>query len=127
MLDLNDDNFLITAAKHYDNVHCTGTEEFLDDVRRLKYIKKLLTRYQLTGELKDRLILNHLVILKNVFGPQFLARIIFLKMPKQLKYIKPFMDMLGILPKTVKGINGKSYETSEIEDEVAIIEALRKI
>lgn len=126
---LDDSNFLLYCAKHYDNPHCHDTEEFYEDLRRIKYIKKLITRYIITGELKERLILNHFIILNNVFGPIHLTRIIFLKMEKQLKYVKPFLVLLNILPEKVYNIGkeGKFFVTDEIEMDQKIIEALRKI
>lgn len=126
---LDDSNFLLYCAKHYDNPHCHDTEEFYEDLRRIKYIKKLITRYVITGELKERLILNHFIILNNVFGPIHLTRIIFLKMEKQLKYVKPFLVLLNILPEKVYNIGkeGKIFVTDEIEMDQKIIEALRKI
>lgn len=126
---LDDSNFLLYCAKHYDNPHCHDTEEFYEDLRRIKYIKKLITRYVITGELKERLILNHIIILNNVFGPTHTVRIIFLKMEKQLKYVKPFLVMLNILPERVYNIGkeGKIFVTDEIEMDLRIIEALRKI
>lgn len=126
---LDDSNFLLYCAKYYDNPQCHDTEEFYEDLRRIKYIKKLITRYVVTGDLKERLILNHIIILNNVFGPIHLCRIIFLKMEKQLKYIKPFLIMLNILPDKVYNIGkeGKIFVTDEIEMDLKIIEALRKI
>lgn len=126
---LEDSNYILYCAKHYDNSQCHDTEEFYEDLRRIKYIKKLITRYAVTGDLKERLILNHLIILQNVFGPSVLCKIIFLKMDKQLNYIKPFLVMLNILPDRVCNIGkeGKTYITDEIEMDQTIIDALRKI
>ena len=62
-------NFLLYAAKHYDNPQCYDTVEFYDDLKRIKYIKRLINRYIEEGDLKERLILNHIIILNNVFGP----------------------------------------------------------
>jgi hypothetical protein len=126
---LDDSNFILYCAKYYDNPHCHDTEEFYEDLRRIKYIKKLITRYVVTGDLKERLILNHIIILNNVYGPIHLCRILFLKMEKQLKYIKPFLIMLNILPDKVYNIGkeGKIFVTDEIEMDLTIIEALRKI
>lgn len=126
---IDDSNFLLYCAKHYDNPHCHDTEEFYEDLRRIKYIKKLITRYVITGELKERLILNHIIILNNVFGPTHTVRILFLKMEKQLKYVKPFLVLLNILPERVYNIGkeGKNFVTDEIEMDLKIIEALRKI
>ncbi len=126
---LDDSNFILYCAKHYDNPQCHDTEEFYEDLRRIKYIKKLITRYIITGELKERLILNHIIILNNVFGPHHLCRILFLKMEKQLKYVKPFLIMLEILPERVNNIGkeGKFFITDEIEMDLKIVEALRNI
>lgn len=126
---IDDFNFLLFCAKNYDNAQCHDTEEFYEDLRRIKYIKKLITRYVITGDLKERLILNHLIILQNVFGPDALCKIIFLKMDKQLKYIKPFLVLLNILPDRVYNVGkqGNVYITDDIEMDTTIIEALRKI
>ena len=65
---INDDNFVLYAAKCYDAIHHNNTEEFFDDLKRFKYIKRLFSKYDAGGELKERLILNHIVILYNSFG-----------------------------------------------------------
>ena len=126
---LDDSNFILYCAKHYDNPHCHDTEEFYEDLRRIKYIKKLITRYQITGDLKERLILNHIIILYNVFGPHHLCRIVFLKMEKQLKYVKPFLILMDVLPERVNNIGkeGRNFITDEIEMDERLIEALRKL
>ena len=66
--ELNEDNFTLFAIRYYNNPQCTSTEEFYEDIRRFRYLKRLLKRYHNTGELRERLILNHLIILNNVFG-----------------------------------------------------------
>ena len=66
--ELNEENFTLFAIRHYDNPQCTSTEEFYEDIRRFRYLKRLLKRYDRTGELRERLILNHIIILSNVFG-----------------------------------------------------------
>ena len=66
--ELNEENFTLFAIRHYDNPQCTSTEEFYEDIRRFRYLKRLLKRYDRTGELRERLILNHVIILSNVFG-----------------------------------------------------------
>jgi hypothetical protein len=68
MNELNDDNFLIFAIKHYQNPSCTGMAELEDDLKRFKYLKRLFNRYEKTGEPNERLIINHLILLYNVFG-----------------------------------------------------------
>ena len=125
---LTNKNYLLYCAKHYDNPHCTDMNEFYEDLKRIKYIKKLVSRYVKTGELKSRLILNHLIILNNVFGPTVLVRILFLKMKPQLQYIKPFLIMLNILPDVVYNVSGeKVIYTDNIAMDNKIVEDLRSI
>ena len=74
--DLNEENFTLFEIRHYDNPQCTSTEEFYEDIRRFRYLKRLLKRYHKTGELRERLILNHLIILSNVFGVENAIRML---------------------------------------------------
>jgi hypothetical protein len=99
---------LIYCAKYYDNPQCHSTEEFLEDLKRIKYIKKLITKYIENGDLKHRLIVNHLIILNNVFGAKHLPRILYLKMKKQFFYIKPFLLLLNILPDKIYNIGDEN-------------------
>lgn len=125
---LTDSNFVMYAMKHYDNPSCCSIDEFNEDINRFKYIKKLITRYVETGELKERLILNHLIILNNVFGAEPLCRMLFVKMDKHLCYIKPFLVMLSILPEYVYGIKDQGViMTDMISMDDEIINALRKL
>ena len=125
---LSDDNFLMYCAKHYENPQCHSTEEFIEDLKRIKYIKKLITRYIENGELKERLILNHLIILCNDFGPEHLSKILYLKMKPQFKYLKPFLILLNVLPKTLYNIKDeKVIDTDEIIMDEKIISSLRKV
>jgi len=125
---LNDDNFLIYAAKHYDNPQCQTTEEFIEDLKRIKYIKKLLTRYTESGELKDRLILNHLIVLSNLFSSDHLCRILYLKMKNQFSYVKPFLILLNVLPERLYDIRNENViDTSLIPMDERIIDILRKL
>lgn len=126
---LDESNFILYCAKHYDNPQCSGTEEFYEDLKRIKYIKKLFTRYEITGELKERLILNHIIILNNVFGPTITVRILFFKMPTYLEYLKPFFVLLNILPEVVLGLGkeGNNINTDDIPMDATIVESLRKI
>ena len=125
---LNDDNFLIYAAKHYDNPQCQTTEEFIEDLKRIKYIKKLLTRYTESGELKDRLILNHLIVLSNLFSSDHLCRILYLKMKNQFSYVKPFLVLLNVLPERLYDIRNENViYTSLIPMDERIIDILRKL
>ena len=125
---LTEKNFLVYAARHYDNPQCTSTEEFLDDLRRIRYIKKLLTRYEETGDLKERLILNHIIILNNVFSSTHLNRILYLKLKSQFKYIKPFLLLLNILQTKIYNVGYEGVvDTDSIVMDQNIINVLRRI
>ena len=125
---LDESNFLLYAAKHYDNPQCTDTEEFYDDLKRFKYIKRLLGKYEETGELRERLIVNHLIILFNLFGPHA-VRMLFLKVePNHYHYLKPFLVLLKFMPdKVVIGANNQIIYSSDIPMDQNIVNVLRKI
>lgn len=130
MIDkLTDSNFVMYAMKHYDNPQCCSIDEFNEDINRFKYIKKLITRYIKEGDLQERLILNHLIILNNVFGARPLVRMLFLKLGDQhLSYIKPFLIQLSILPDQVYGIKShRVIETDIIPMDQGVIDRLRNL
>jgi hypothetical protein len=128
MNDLTDDTFLMYAIKHYDNPGCSGLAEFQDDLKRLRYVKRLLGRYHVGGELKDRLIVNHLVILYNVFGVEAATRLLFFRMPKTLwPYLKTFLVFLNYMPVYVIVSPGVRIPESEISLDAKIIGKLRNI
>lgn len=129
MIDkLDESNFMLYAAKHYDNPQCFDTLEFYEDLARFKYIKRLFNRYEETGELKERLILNHLIILYNVFGSAT-TRMLFFKLNGHLHLLKPFIVLLGFLPDKVQGIGveNKTIISSDIPMDERIVKILRKI
>ena len=126
---LDETNFLLYAAKHYDNPHCYDTLEFYDDLNRFKYIKRLFNRYEETGELKERLIVNHLTIIYNIFGAEPATRMLFLKLRGHYHMIKPFLVLMGYMPDVVYsiGIDGKNIISSDIHMDENIVEILRQI
>ncbi len=125
--DLNEANALIYAAKHYDNPHFFDTVEFYEDLSRFKYLKKLFGRYEETGEINERLVLNHLTVIYNVFGVEAATKLLFLKMNNYGSYLKPFLLLLNYLPEILFGVDGKNINTSEIVMDQKIVEKLRKI
>ena len=126
---LDEFNFLLYAAKHYDNPQCYDTVEFYDDLKRIKYIKRLLNRYVEEGDLKERLILNHIIILNNVFGPTPTVKMLFLKCKGLESQLKSFLMFLNVLPDKVEniGIENRTINTKEISHDEKILEELRKI
>jgi hypothetical protein len=112
--DLNDSNFTLYAAKVYDRPNAVMSE-FEEDINRLLYIKRLLTKYYTSGVLKERLILNHIIVLYNVFGIEAATRLLFFKLDdKDYQVIKPFLIFLKFLPPVVYGISGRDILTCEI-------------
>lgn len=118
---LDDDNFESYAMRHYDNPHCTGMDEFEEDLDRIKYVKLLLRKYDRKGVLRERLILNHMIVLRNVFGPVPAARMLFYRSEKELhSYLKTFLRFLGGLPQgipeaNVEGINADNRIQAALE------------
>lgn len=103
---LNQDNFLMFAMKAYDNPACKGMEEFFEDLERIKYIKRLLNKFEKKDSLKERLILNHIIILNNVFGAEASARILFFKLePEYHSCLKSFLNYLQLLPKMIPEVD----------------------
>ena len=93
--DLTDKNFVMYAMKLYNNPQCTDMDEFHEDLNRVKYVKRLLRRYKKTGILRERLILNHIIILSNVFSVSGAVKMLFLKMDKDLySELKTFLVFL---------------------------------
>lgn len=128
MLDLNDGNFLIYCAKHYDRPHILQSE-FEDDLRRIKYVKRLLRKYRQTGEFKERLILNHVIILANVFGVQPSVNMLFFKVDQEdYPLLKTILIFLNYLPKHLTVTFNKYYvRQEEIPVDLAIADILRNI
>lgn len=126
---ISNENFLLFCAQHYENADCHTEEEFFEDINRVRYIKKLITRYKRTGELKERLILNHIIILQNVFGAINTCKILYLMNETEFDYIKPFLIYLDYLPDRLYGINKRDsvIYTDDIPMNKEIVEALRKI
>jgi hypothetical protein len=99
-------NFVMYAMKMYNNPLCTGMEEFKEDILRIKYIKRLLLKYKKKHDLKERLILNHIIILQNVFGAEACTRILFYKINKDLhSCLKSFLEYLEYLPRSIPEVD----------------------
>lgn len=124
---LTEENFLLYAAKYYDNPSCVDVAEFEDDLNKFKYLKRLLTKYQESGELKERLILNHLIGLSNVFGPHATVKMCLLKTQGQWHVLKPFLVYLGYMPDVVYNVGSeKVIRNSSIPLDVNVIKKLRE-
>lgn len=125
--DLTDENFMLYAMKCYDSPNCIMSE-FEEDLKRIKYIKRLIKRYKTTGELKERLILNHIIILSNVFGTRNAVRMLFFKLDEQdYQILKTFLMFLQYMPDYITGIKGKDIWSRNISVDLFVGKRLRDI
>ena len=123
--DLTFDNILLYAAKAYDKPNCIMSE-CKEDMKRFNYLKRLFKRYRKVGELREQLVLNHLVVICNVFGPEVATRILFFKMSKDdFPALKTYLLFLSCMPERVKGIKGHDIISSEIPVDMTIADILR--
>jgi len=115
------------AMKAYDRPNCIMSE-FKDDMKRFNYLKRLFRRYRKDGEVKDRLIINHLVVLYNVFGVEVATRILFYKMSKDdFSALKTYLLFLNYMPNIIRGIKGNDIISSDIPVDMVIADTLRNI
>ena len=121
---LNDDNFMLYAMKAYENPQCTGIEEFHEDLNRVKYIKRLLRKYKRDGVIRERLILNHIIIFCNVFGVQEGLRILFFRLEEDIwPELKTFLVLLEYVPARMD--NDVDFDSIPIDNVIA--NKLRKL
>jgi hypothetical protein len=125
--DLTSENILLYAVKAYDKPNCIMSE-FKEDMKRFNYLKRLFRRYRKDGEVKDRLIINHLVVLYNVFGVEVATRILFYKMSKDdFSALKTYLLFLNYMPNIIRGIKGNDIISSDIPVDMVIADTLRNI
>ena len=126
--DLCDDNFLIYAIKAYDKPQMIQSE-FEDDLKRLKYVKRLLRKYRQTGEFKERLVLNHVIILSNVFGVEATVNMLFFKVDKEdYPLLKTILIFLNYMPRRLTvSFNKYHIRQEEIMVDLEIANRLRNL
>ena len=124
--DLNNDNIMMYAMKAYDKPDCIMSE-FKDDMKRFNYLKRLFRRYRKVDELREQLVLNHLVVLYKVFGPEVTSRMLFFKMSKDdYPALKTYLLFLSIMPERIRGIKGQDIISSDIPIDTRVAEVLRQ-
>ena len=110
---------MMFAIKHYDNPQCEGEKEFHDDMKRFKYIKRLLRKYKDSGVLKERLLLNHIIVLNNLFGPEACVTLILFKIQREYwETLKSFLLYLNIMT---------DDELPEVIPNQEVLDVLRKL
>ena len=126
--DLNEGTFLLYAMKEYNNIQCTNIEEFHDDLKKIKYIKRLFNVYMNGGQLKERLILNHLIVFYNVFPVYSGTRILFYKIEEKFwPMLKTFLIFLDRMPDNIESIRGSVIKSTDIKMDDGIIKRLLTI
>jgi hypothetical protein len=124
-MKLTESTFLLFASKHYDNPQCSDITEFEEDLKRFQYLRKLFGRYRQDNDLKERLILNHLIIIYNVFGPTA-TNMLFMRLQEYHEYLRPFVEYLNFMPNIIKYEDVVLHKDNIASNE-AIIEKLKGI
>lgn len=125
--NLSDENFLLYAMKAYDKPNAI-VSEFEEDLKRIKYVKRLIKRYRVTGELKERLILNHIIILSNVFGVDATVRMLFFKLDdSDYTILKTFLLFLNFMPRYINGIKGKYINSADLSVDLFVGKRLKEL
>ena len=116
---ITSDNVNMFAIKYYDNPQCEGEKEFYDDMKKFKYIKRLLRKYDDSGVLRERLVLNHIIVLNNLFGPEACVTLLLFKIQREYwDTLKSFLLYLNII---------REDELKEVQENKEILEILRKL
>jgi hypothetical protein len=125
--DLTSDNVLLYAVKAYDKPNCIMSE-FKEDMKRFNYLKRLFYRYRKEGEMRERLVINHLIVLYNVFGVEVATRLLFYRIHKEDYHtLKTYLLFLNYMPSVVRGIRGQNIISSDISVDLKVAEVLREI
>ena len=113
------ENVLMFAIRNYTNPHCEGEKEFEDDLKRFKYIKRLLRKHHDSGILKERLLLNHIIILNNLFGPEACVTLLLFKVQREYwETLKSFLLFLNIL---------REDELKDVIESQEVLEILKEL
>ena len=116
---ITSENVMMFAIKHYDNPQCESEKEFHDDMKRFKYIKRLLRKHKDSGVLKERLLLNHIIILNNLFGPEACVTLLLFKIQKEYwETLKSFLLYLNII---------EEHELKDINHSDNVLEVLKEL
>ena len=126
---LDESTYLLYAVKHYTPAGSSSLADFYEDIARIKHINRLVRRYVRTSVLSERLIMNHLVALYNVFDPRALTRMLAYKLRMFLDVLKPFLDYLQFWPEIIDGIGAfnERIESSSIISDPRVIVSLKAL
>ena len=124
---VNDKNFMMFAVRNYDNTMCASEEEFHEDLTRIRSISRSFSRYRKTGEINERLVLNHLIVLYNVFEGGAMTKMLVFKLQNYLEYLKPFLMLIARWPEYIEGVFEEILIGTDISMDMNLVDRLRKI
>lgn len=125
--NLTGDNLLMYAMKAFDKPNCI-LSEFTEDMKRFNYLKRLFQRYRSDGEVRERLIINHLIVIYNVFGVEASTRMLFYKINiEDHPTLKTYLLFLNYMPETIKGIRGRDIHSYDITVDMKVAQVLRTL
>ena len=124
---VSDKNFIMFAIQSYDNNMFSSEEEFHEDLTRIRSISRSFSRYRKTGEINERLVLNHLIILYNVFDGETLTKMLVFKLQSYLEYLKPFLMLIARWPEYIDGVFDSRLIGTDIPMDMKLVERLRTI
>jgi hypothetical protein len=125
---VSDKNFIMFAIQSYDNNNMfSSEEEFHEDLTRIRSISRSFSRYRKTGEINERLVLNHLIILYNVFEGETLTKMLVFKLQSYLEYLKPFLMLIARWPEYIDGVFDSRLIGTDIPMDMKLVERLRTI
>jgi len=117
--EITKDNWLLFAQNSYDNPTLDKEIEFYEDIKRLKYLKRLFRKYEITGDIKVRLAVNHIIVLQNVFGAEAAITLMLFRIDKKYwNILKPILDYLSYL---------YPHELNDIPPDLKIVKELRNL
>ena len=117
--EITKDNWLLFAQHHYDNPTLSKEQEFYDDLKRFKYLKRLFRKYKITKKIKVRLVVNHIIVLQNVFGVEAACTLLLYKIDRMYwSMLKSVLNYLGYL---------YPHELNDVKEDLNITEMLRKL
>lgn len=126
--NLTEQNARLFAIQHYDNVQCLTEDEFNDDYKRFWFVRRLCKLYVHGQFINERLLLNHIILLLNVFGAMATVRLLFLKADREIQgVLKAYLLYLNVLPIVITGVNGKNIHVDEIAEDLGVLERLEAL
>jgi hypothetical protein len=125
-VDLSEDNFEFFAIKHYDDPNCLGVQEFKEDLQRFKYLNRLFNKYEECGEMKVNLVLNHLVVLYNVFEEAATNLLFYRVAEKHWPVLVPFLIYINRLPSEIHLSSKRMIHDSDIQIDMKVVGELRE-